>query len=31
MTDHKHLDQGIYIRLVTTREPIKRAFAGTGG
>lgn len=30
MTDHTHLDQGIFIRLVTTREPIKRAFAGTG-
>lgn len=30
MTDHKNLDQGIYISLVTTREPIKRAFAGTG-
>lgn len=24
------LDQGIFIRLTTTREPIKRAFAGTG-
>ncbi|QRY70347.1 hypothetical protein JVX98_12715 [Ensifer sp. PDNC004] len=30
MSDHKNLDQGIYIGLVTTREPIKRAFAGTG-
>lgn len=30
MSDHRNLDQGIYIRLVTTREPIKRAFAGTG-
>lgn len=30
MTDLRSLDQGIYIRLVTTREPIKRAFAGTG-
>ncbi|ASY74366.1 hypothetical protein [Sinorhizobium fredii] len=30
MTDHKNLDQGICIRLTTTREPIKRAFAGTG-
>lgn len=30
MIDHKYLDQGIYIGLVTTREPIKRAFAGTG-
>ncbi|WP_104668180.1 hypothetical protein [Ensifer adhaerens] len=30
MTDHESLDQGIYIRLTTTRAPIKRAFAGTG-
>lgn len=30
MSDHTKLDQGIYISLVTTREPIKRAFAGTG-
>jgi len=30
MADHKNLSQGIYISLVTTRMPIKRAFAGTG-
>ncbi len=30
MADHKNLSQGIFISLVTTRMPIKRAFAGTG-
>lgn len=30
MPDYKNLDQIIYIRLTTTRMPIKRAFAGTG-
>lgn len=30
MADHKNLGQGIFISLVTTRMPIKRAFAGTG-
>lgn len=30
MPDYKNLDQVIYIRLTTTRTPIKRAFAGTG-
>jgi len=28
--DYKNLDQVIYIRLTTTRTPIKRAYAGTG-